>query len=173
MKTFVNTIEGSMRTKILIDRAIQQGEFSFEDCAHPGLMELNDLENRYAIRAEKWAVGIAIDLGLEIVDDECIARAVDIVKYEIAVKRYLKSYEATTREGEIQMSIRRTLEMARGRMGKRELERKLNAGRHGTSLWKQAYKGLIVDGVFREEGAGTRSDPVVLQLLRKRDVFDE
>lgn len=58
-------------------------------------------------------------------------------------------------------------------MGKRELERKLNAGRHGTSLWKQAYKGLISDGVFREEGAGTRSDPVVLQLLRKRDVFDE
>jgi hypothetical protein len=173
LKTYVNTIEGSMRTKVLIDKAIQQAEFAFEDSGHPGLLELNEIENRFAIRAEKWAVGIAIDLGLDIVDDECVARAVDIVKYEMAVKRYLKSYEATTREGEIQMSIRRVLEMARGRMGKRELERKLNAGRHGTSLWRQAYKGLLLDGVFREEGAGTKSDPIILQLLRKRDIFDE
>jgi hypothetical protein len=173
LKTYVNTIEGSMRTKVLIDKAIQQAEFAFEDSGHPGLLELNEIENRFAIRAEKWAVGIAIDLGLDIVDDECVARAVDIVKYEMAVKRYLKSYEATTREGEIQMSIRRVLEMARGRMGKRDLERKLNAGRHGTSLWKQAYKGLLLDGIFREEGAGTKADPIMLQLLRKRDVFDE
>jgi hypothetical protein len=173
LKTYVNTIEGSMRTKVLIDKAVQQAEFAFEDSGHPGLLELNEIENRFAIRAEKWAVGIAIDLGLDIVDDECVARAVDIVKYEMAVKRYLKSYEATTREGEIQMSIRRVLEMARGRMGKRELERKLNAGRHGTSLWRQAYKGLLLDGVFREEGAGTKSDPIMLQLLRKRDVFDD
>jgi len=173
LKVFVNVLENSLKTKVLIDKAIQQAEFAFEDCGHPGLLELNDVENRFAIRAEKWAVGIAVDLGLDIVDDECVARAVDIVKYEIAVKRYLKSYEATTREGEIQMGIRRILEMARGRMSKRDLERKLNASRHGTSLWKQAYKGLLLDGIFREEGAGTRSDQIFIQLLRKRDVFDE
>lgn len=173
LKTFVNTVEGSMKTKMLIDKAIQQAEFAFEDSNHPGLLELNEIENRFAIRAERWAVGIAVDLGLEIVDDECVGRAVDIVRYEMAVKRYLKSYEATTREGEIQMGIRRVLEMSRGRLGKRDLERKMNAGRFGTSLWKQAYKGLILDGIFREEGAGTRSDPIMLQLLRKRDVFDE
>ncbi len=170
---YVNTLEGSIKTKVLLDKAIQQGVFDFEDPAHPQLQYLNDISNRYALRAQRWAVGLAVDLGLDVVDDECVSRAVDIVKYEIAVKNYLKSYEATTKEGEIQLAIHRALEMAHGRIGKRELERKLNAGRHGTSLWKMAYKGLMNDGVFREEGAGTRSDPIVLQLLRKREIDDE
>lgn len=170
---YVNTLEGSAKTKVLIDKAIQQGVFDYEESNHPRMMELNAIENRYALRAERWALALAIDLGLSAIDGECIERAVDIVKYEIAVKRYLKSYEALTREAEIQLGIHRTLEMAKGRMPKTALKRKMNAQRYGTSLFNQAYKGLMADGVFREEGAGTRSDPVILQLLRKRDVFDE
>lgn len=169
----VSTVEGSVRTKVLIDKAIQQSVFDFEDWNHPRMQELNEIENRYALRAERWAVGLAIDLGLDCIDPECVERAVDIVKYEIAVKKYLKSYEASTREGEIQLAIHRALEMARGKMSKRDLERKLNSSRYGTSLWKQAYKGLLLDGVFREEGAGTKNDPTMLQLLRKRELFDE
>lgn len=170
---YVNTVQGSAKTKVLIEKAIQQGVFDFEETNHPRMLELNSVENRLALRAERWALALAIDLGLDVIDGECVERAVDIVKYEIAVKKYLKSYEALTREAEIQLGIHRTLEMAKGRMAKTALKRKMNAQRYGTSLFNQAYKGLMNDGVFREEGAGTRSDPIILQLLRKRDIFDE
>lgn len=170
---YINTLEGSIKTKQLIDKAIQQEVFDFESWDHSQLKDLNDKSNRYALRAQRWAVGIAVDLGLDVVDNDCVERAVEIVKYEIAVKRYLKSFEASTKEAEIQLSIHRMLEMSKGRMLKTELKRKLNYGRYGTSLWNQAYKGSMNDGVFREEGAGTKADPIWLQLLRKREMFDE
>lgn len=173
LQQYVNTVLGSVQSKMLLDKAVQKSLYEFEDINHPRMQELVQIENRYAARAEKWALALAIDLGLDTIDGECIERAVDIVKYEIAVKKYLKSYEATTREGQIQQDIRRTLEMEKGRMQKRELIRQLHADRHGTSLWGQAYGGLIKTGVLREEGKGTRSDPTFVQLLQKRDLLDE
>lgn len=171
LQVHVNTMMGSIETKKLLDKAIQQGEYSFEDRAP--LTKLVAIENRYAKRAEKWAVGIAIDMGLTEVDTECIERAISIVEYEIAVKKYLQSYEATTREGQIQQEIRRTLELNRGSMQKTALMRKLNADRHGTSLWNQAYRGLGQNGIIREIGGTSSSDPLVVQLLVKREISDE
>jgi len=137
------------------------------------MLELVKIENRYANRAEKWALAMAVDLGLTTIDDECIERAVAIVKYEMAVKKYLKSYEATTKEGQIQQDIRRHLEFARGRMLKRDLTRDLHADRHGTTLWGHSYGGLIKHGIIREEGTGQKGDPAYVQLLVKREVDDE
>ena len=163
--------QAAIETKQRIDKAVNQKEYTF-DCIDP-LNKLNEIDPRYAGRAEKWALALAIDLGLDTIDGECVERAVDIVLYEIAVKKYLKSYEATTREGSIQQDIRRTLEMGRGRMTKRDLERKLNYSTHGTSLWGQCYSGLLKTRVIREEGTGQRGDPVMVQLLIKRDVDED
>ena len=91
----------------------------------------------------------------------------------MAVKKYLKAYEATTREGQIQLDIRRTLEMNKGRLAERELERQLHASRHGTSLWSQALVGLMKANILRREGRGVAGDPAFIQLLRKRDILDE
>lgn len=174
LQQFVNFAEGALVTKKLIDKAINQGEYAFDnDTPHPRLLELVKIENRYANRAEKWALALAIDLGLDSIDDECIERAVAIVEYEIAVKKYLKSYEATTREGQLQQEVRRVLELNKGRMLKRALIRALHADRHGTSLWTQAYVGLIKAGVIREEGTGDKGDPTHVQLLIKRDTEDD
>jgi len=174
LQTFVNFTEGALFTKKLIDKAVNQGEFGFDnDTPHPGLLKLVAIENRYANRAEKWALALAVDLGLDAIDDDCIDRAVAIVEYEIAVKKYLKSYEATTREGQLQQEIRRVLEQNKGRMLKRALYRALNADRHGTSLWTQAYVGLIKAGIIREEGTGAKGDPIYVQLLVKRDEDDD
>lgn len=170
LRTVVNTLLGSIETKKRIDKAIQQGEYGFED-ASP-LLELVEKNNRLADRAEKWALALAIDLGLDEIDLECVVRAIDIVKYEQDVKRYLRFYEATTREGAIQQEIRRTLEMNQGSLPKRELMRRIHADRHGTTVWNQAYKGLINSTIIREEGQGTRSNPVVVRLLQKRE-FEE
>jgi hypothetical protein len=173
LQQFVNTVNGSIETKRLIDKAIQQAEYEYDDPKHPGLMRLNAQENRLSNRAEKWALAIAIDMGLTSVDDECISRGVHIVEYEMAVKNYLRVYEAVTREGQIQGSIRRTLAMNKGRMEARELERRANPGKYGTTLWSQAYKGLVNNGIIRLEGKGVKGDPMFVQLLQKRDVFDE
>lgn len=170
LRTVVNTLLGSIETKKRIDKAIQQGEYGFED-ASP-LLELVQENNRLADRAEKWALSLAIDLGLDEIDLECVERAKYIVKYEQDVKRYLRFYEATTREGAIQQEIRRTLEMSKGVLSKRELMRKIHADRHGTTVWNQAYRGLINSNIIREEGQGTRSSPVVVRLLQKRE-FEE
>lgn len=171
LQVYVNTVMGSIETKKLIDKAIQKGEYAFESTVP--LEELVAIENRYANRAEKWALALAIDLGLEEIDGECVERAVAIVKYEIAVKSYLKSYESLTREGQIQQEIRRNLELAKGRLPKRDLLRQLNYDRYGTTLWNQAYYGLIKASIIREEGGGTRSNPAFVQLLQKREVFDD
>jgi hypothetical protein len=171
LKTYVNTMLGSVETKLLVDKAIQQKEYGFLDVSP--LQQLVEIDPRYANRAEKWALALAVDLNLTEIDEECVERAIEIVKYEIKVKKYLKSYEATTREGQLQQEIRRQLEMFRGRMNKRELLRKLHYDKHGTSLWGQSYGGLIKTGVIREEGGGTRSDPTVVQLLQKREVEED
>jgi hypothetical protein len=170
---YITTAPGAIETKKLLDKAIMKGEYTVDTPDHPKMMELVNIDNRLAARAEKWAVAIAIDLGLDIIDDECIERGCAIVKYEIAAKEYLQSYEATTREGQIQQDIRRHLEMAGGRMAYRELLRKMHVDRFGTTLWNQAYGGLLKFGIIRQEGSGRKGDPMYVQLLVKRDVDDE
>ncbi len=36
-----------------------------------------------------------------------------------------------------------------------------------------SYGGLVKHGIIREEGAGTRDNPMFVQLLIKRDVGEE
>lgn len=170
---YVNTVMGSIETKKLIDKAVAKGEYIYEDSNSQRLRDLVAIENRYANRAEKWALALTVDLGLDEIDEDVIERACAIVEYEIAVKKYLKSYEATTREGQIQQDIRRILEMGKGRMQKRDLLRKINYDRFGTSLWSASYGGLAKHGIIREEGTGVRGEPVWVQLLVKRDLEDE
>jgi len=173
IQQYINTALGSIETKKLIDKAISRGEIAYEDPDNARLKALVAVENRYANRAEKWAVALAVDLGLEEIDEDCVERACAIVEYEIAVKKYLNSYEATTREGQIQQDIRRHLERAGGRMSKRDLLRKMNYDRYGTTLWGQSYGGLLKHGIIREEGSGVRGEPEYIQLLVKREAAEE
>jgi len=165
----VNTMLGSLETRRLIDKAVMKGEYEIENYNNPKLQQLVALGNRYVDRAIKWALAIAVDLGLESVEDEAIDRGVDIVKYEIQVKQYLKSYDAHSREAALQMRIRSKLEMRKGKLLKRELERLCHANREGTSLWGQAYYGLVKTGVICEIGQGTKGDPKYVQVLQKLD----
>lgn len=173
IKVDINTMIGSQETRRLVDKALAQCEFEFEDLNHPSLQDLVAKGNRYVDRAIKWATVLAVDLGLSIVDDECVTRACDIIDYEIAVKRYLKSYQAVTREGELQQRIRHKLEMKGGLMEYRELLRACHADRHGTTEWDRAFKGLILHGIIAIEGTGAKGDPVKVKVLVKRDVEEE
>jgi hypothetical protein len=169
----VNVMQGAIKTRQLADKAVAQGVFEFDNMNDERLIALNNIDNRYAIRAEKWALGLAVDLGLSTIDEDCIERATAIVHYEIACKKFLKAYEATTKEGGIQQEVRRKLEQNTGLLPKRDLERKMHSSRYGTSLWGSAYKGLIVHGIIREEGTGTKGDPIVVRLLRASELGEE
>lgn len=163
-------LENAAKTRFLIDKAIQQSVFEVENWNNPKLQALVPLGARYTRRAVKWALAIAVDLGLNIIDDECIDRGCDIVKYEIEVKDYLRSYDADTREAALQMRIREKLELHAGSLQIRELKRLCHFDRIGTTAWGQAFYGLQKAGIIRTVGKGTRSDPQVVQVLIKRDV---
>ena len=100
---------------------------------------------------------------------EATDRGVEIVKYEIAVKKFLQSYDAESREAALQMRIRAKLEMHKGRLPTRELMRLAHADRAGTSAWGAAYYGLVKNGIIRQEGTGKKGDPFYTQVLIKRD----
>jgi hypothetical protein len=162
-------LPGASTTYRHIEKAITKGEYEIENPNNPKFQSLRTLGSREGDRAKKWALAIAIDLGLDTIDDECLERGVDITMYELDVKKYLKTYSANTKEAAIQMKIRSMLERHKGRMLKRDMLRDCHADRDGTSLWNQAFKGLIQNGYIRLEGAGIKSDPTYVQLLVKID----
>jgi hypothetical protein len=163
IKTDVNTLFGSQKTQALIDRALLKGDFEIENPNNAKLQQLVALGNRYVDRAVKWALAIAIDLGLDIIDDECIERGCDIVRYEIAVKNYLKSYDANNKDASLQLKIRSILERHMGILSVRELMRKAHSDREGTNMWDRAFFGLQKAGIIRVNQDRT------VQVMIKRD----
>ena len=163
----VNTKEGAVKTRNLIDQAIIKQVYEVEDMLL--IQELiKYLGNRPGIRAIKLALGFAVDLGRDIVDGDCMERAVAIVKYESEVKKYLgvNSAEALTMEGRLQSEILFRLRQRKGMMLERDLCRELNAIRYGASVWNNAMKALINAEYVRLVGKGVKGDPQYVQLLR-------
>lgn len=170
----VDTYEASARTRKLIEQAISKGVYSITNSSPLSKFTAeNDDSNRAEIRAEKLALGLAVDLGSDEIGEEEIERALAIVEYERSVKRYLRTYEASTREGSIQMELLYTLRKAGGVLSLREVYRILHPERMGTALWSQAYAGLIRAGWIREEGSGVKGDQKKLILLRVPEEDDD
>ena len=174
-QTVINNAMNAVQTKALVDAAVAKGEYEFEPQALTMLKDsMTWMSDRDEIRAEKYALYFAIDLGFDTIDIECVQRGIALVKYEREVKAYLRLSDAQTKEGQIQLSIISLLERADGyRMLKRDLYKKARAHEYGTSLWGQSYMGLIKSGRIREEGTGKRNDPAYIQLLTKVDYDDE
>lgn len=168
---YVDTRPAALETRKLIDRAIQKGVYKLEDPYAQLSSNINRIGNRPEIRAEKFALAFAVDLGLDLIDSDCIDRGMALVEYEIAAKKYFKTFEATTREGALQMEILQCLRQAGGRVNTQDLRRQLHSTRHGTTLWGQAFVGLIKSGCMVETGKGVKSDPRILTLLS--DFVDE
>lgn len=165
----VNTAAGALKTRELIDKAIQKGVYKITDSsplAH-AMNGSNALENRQEIRAEKFALYFAIDLDRQEIDEDCIERGLALVEYEKSVKRKLRPNEAITKEAQIQNDIvDYLLTRENGMSTYRDLERMLHPERYGTSLWFQAYSGLQKAGQIKIIGSGKRSDPKIVTLLR-------
>ncbi len=158
----------AVKTKALIDKALNQTVFEFEDLNDSPLTELVKIDNRLTARAEKWALALAIDLGLDTVDHECMARAVALVKYEQAVRKYMRVHAANNKEAQVQQVIRRALERKpNATMRKCDLTRVCKASQYGTTLWGNALYGLTKHGILHDDGKGLVS--VIIPLDEEED----
>lgn len=161
----VNYLEAALVTRRIIDKASNKNVYEFFDKT-PLQRILEVHGNRVAARAEKWALYFAIDLGLDEIDEDCVARGIEMVKYEESVKDYLMTFEANNDESAIQQGVVRLLKKNDGKMEKRNIVRALNANKYGGSIWDRAYKWLLYSGYIVEEGQGIKGDPRVVRLLR-------
>jgi len=161
----VNTQAATVETRKRMDKAVQQGIYRITDNT-PLEENINKLGNRVEGRAEKLALYFAVDLGKDEIDEDCIDRALAICNYEVAVKRYLKTFESTTVEGMLQNEIIQLLQRNGGKITERDLNRAMHPERHGTTLWFKVYSGLIRNGWTVETGTGTKGDPKMLILMR-------
>jgi hypothetical protein len=167
-KIDVNTVDGAMETKKRIEKAVRQGTYTFDDTT--ALEEhISRLGNRTEIRAEKWALYFAVDLGKDSVDESCVERGLAVAEYEKAVKKYLGSPEAETRIAAAQIKYRRILERKfDGRAKTRDMERAMSSHRYGTEGWYRIYDGLKKAGIISEiwSGvAGTMKEVIVREPL--------
>ena len=161
----VNCSLAALETKKLIDKAVLQEKFTFTDKTRWDA-RIEEFGNRASLRAEKWALAFAVDMGLDTIDEDCIERAYALTQYELDVKRYLGAREAETREAMIQNRIRETLErQPAGRMLLAKLYAAIKPERFGTTLWSQTYTGLIKHEIIREEGVGAAKIVQLLQLF--------
>ena len=165
LEQVVNSMEAALATRKIIDRAVNKGKFEFFDRT-PLQRILEVYGNRPAIRAEKWALYFAIDMGLDEIDEDCVARGIELVKYEEAVKDYLLTFEALNSESAIQQGVVRLLKKNNGKMEKRDVERALNANKYGLTIWNKAYSALVNNGYIVEEGKGVKGDPRTVRMTR-------
>lgn len=161
----VNFNEAALVTRKFIDKAVNQKVYQFFDKA-PLMKTLEMYDNRAAARAEKWALYFAIDLGLPEIDEDCLERGIEMVKYEYAVKDYLEVFEAKNDEAQIQNGVLRLLRKNGGLMEKRDVERGLNSNKYGLTVWNKAYFALVNNGYVVEEGRGIKGDPRLVRMLR-------
>jgi len=169
----VNFNEAALVTRKFIDKAVEKKTYQFFDKT-PLMKTLELYDNRAAARAEKWALYFAIDLGLQEIDEDCVERGIEMVKYEYTVKDYLEVTDAKNDESAIQQGVVRLLKKNGLVMEKRDVERALNAYKYGLSIWNKSYYALVNSGFIVEEGRGVKGDPRMVRLLRtmNRDLND-
>lgn len=165
LEAAVSFHEAALQTRKLIDKAVSQKEYKIYDTM-PLERILEVFGTRAEIRAEKFALYFAIDMGLDEIDEDCIERGIALVKYERAVKKYQMTFEAKNDEAQIQGSIVRLLRKNQGKMTTRDIEHNLRAEKYGTSLWGKAWDGMKRLGYIHETGRGVKGDPKTTQLIR-------
>lgn len=160
----VSTIEAAAETRKLIDRAVKQGVYKIVNDSPLAARTREIGGNRPEIRAEKFALFFAVDLGRDEIDDDCVERALTLAEYERKTKRYLHLFEASTQEGSVQMQILDHLRRVDGTVEVRKLQKATHAESYGTSVWLKAYNGLIGMEWIVIHGTGGPGDPRRAQI---------
>jgi hypothetical protein len=141
----VSMREGAIKTRALIDKAINQRLYRIEEY-EMYVQRAKGLDPRSLDLLKKLSLYLAIDLGLEVIDDDCMERARALVDYRNQAAAFLEPIEADNAEGRLQKEVLRELKQNRGKVSYRDLCLSLDYSRHGMKLWKTAYYGLVNHG---------------------------
>jgi hypothetical protein len=106
------------------------------------------MSNRSVNLAEKFALALAVDLGRELVDEDCQRRGLALAAYRDAAFRWLDPFQAESKEADLEERIKRALERNGGGMRIRELEKSLHSNRYGTFSWWRALNGMVLHGLI-------------------------
>jgi hypothetical protein len=143
--------ESAIETRKAIDAAVSQGVYKYEFL--PAVQEaVKDLEPRAMELVQILALYFAVDLKEQEITNECVDRALALVKFRNDVIEFLAPIEAANELARLQKEIRREIRRNNGQMKYRDLCRKLNYQDYGSDLWGRAMVGLIKQGdVFEFE----------------------
>jgi hypothetical protein len=157
LEEVVPFFEATEKTKARASAAINQIVFEF-NYGFDGKEMLKECQKmcggRAEIRAEKWALYFAIDLGKTVIDSECIERGVALVNYEREVKKYLATEEAATKSAGLQQKMVQLLERSNGRIpeyGTQGFRALTGERKYGTDMWRKAFFGLANEGVLKQD----------------------
>jgi Bifunctional DNA primase/polymerase, N-terminal len=168
----VDTMDGVLLTHQRIADAVAQGTFEIEN-SRPLEEKINEIGNRTEIRAEKFALAFAVDLGKKSIDDDCIERGLALAKYERDVKRYLGGNdESVDALAVAQNKFCRVLQRhLNGTATMATMQRDMNYRRYNTEMWQRIVNGL--SQVKRiQVTPGKRKDQSVVQLLEAIEFTD-
>ena len=140
--------------KAIVEHSRDKGGYHYEDMANAQYLTSKLDSARAASWLEKFALGLAIDMGLPEIDNDCLERAYAIVQYGLQVARLIDPGEAETREARIENLILKALRFQHGEMTYRELERKCHASRFGMKLWWSCVQSLVAAEKIEIEDTG-------------------
>jgi len=172
-EVFVNTVEKAIETRKLIDRAVEKKEYQISDYAQDSLLKKSAAfgDPRSMNMVYKFALYFAIDLGLDEIDDECIARALALVDYRQKAVAFLQPIEARNDEGRLQQEIVREIRQHGGKMTRREFAQALHPQDYGERFWNTVYGNAIRGNWIREfTEPGARGQTRKMIGLVKEDV---
>jgi hypothetical protein len=138
-------LEPSKCTRMLIDKALKQGVYEFENF-EAYKERVAGMDPRSMGLIQKLALYFCVDLGADAIDGDHIDRAIALVEYRNQAAKFLAPIEADNHQGRLQKEILRELQQNRGKMKYRDLCRNLDYGRYGMDMWKRAYATMLPSG---------------------------
>ncbi len=160
-------VDGAMRTRQLIDKAVQQGKFDFES-PEWFAKKVSGLDPRSMDLAQKLALYFCVDMGDTIVGDEHVDRALALVQYRNQAAAFLAPIEAENDGARMQKEILRELRQNRGKMRYRDLCRALDYTSIELFKWNRLFQGLVNKGLIADFSEPTTSGKRVTRMVGLR-----
>ena len=165
LEKFADYNDAARITRQRIEAAVNRREFNFFDTT-PFKRILEVHGSRIQIRAEKWALYFAIDMGLSEIDEDCVYRGIEMAKYEHAAEKYMEKYEALNDDSHIQQGILKQLRRRKGEMRLIELQENMHAWEYGLYIWNRSFSLLVTSGYIAVSGNGRKGSPKMVHMLR-------
>ena len=148
----VNTVPGAFETKARIDQAMIHKEYEIVDYTQDRLREKAAAfgDPRSMNMVYKFALYFAVDLGLDEIDEDCIERALALVKYRQDAVKFLRPIEARNDEGRLLQEIVREIQQNGGKMNKRAFDKAMHPEEYGDRMWSTVYGNAIRFDRIRE-----------------------